>query len=283
LTSANFVKFVILPSSFVLYLALKRNLFVKFGFFLFLAAYLHTYLKPGKMMKKLLLFTTIVLLFNSCDVISQLPTGQAGGVTENEAGMGIKEALSNGVVKAVLQLNKEDGFFKDLVYKVLLPPDAQKIEKALRNVGMGNLVDKAILQINRGAEDAVGTAKPIFVDAIKQMTLTDAINIVKGGDTSATHYFREKTVAKLVAAFLPVIKNSLDKVEATKYYGDLVTRYNNFPTTFKKLNPDLPGYVTDRATNALFDLISKEEKNIRENPVARTSEILKKVFGGLIK
>jgi Protein of unknown function (DUF4197) len=249
-----------------------------------LAAYLHTSLKPDKMMKKLLVFATIILLFNSCEVLSQLPTGQqAGGVTENEAGMGIKEALGNGVVKAVLQLNKEDGFFKDLVYKVLLPPDAQKIEKALRNVGMGNIVDKAILQINRGAEDAMGTAKPIFVDAIKQMTLTDAFNIVKGGDTTATHYFRQKTVAKLVAAFLPVIKNSLDKVEATKYYGDLVTKYNNFPTTFKKLNPDLPSYVTDRATNALFDLIAKEEKNIRANPIARTTDILKKVFGGLIK
>jgi Protein of unknown function (DUF4197) len=249
-----------------------------------LAADLHNYQKPGNMIKKLFVFASIVLLFNSCDVISQLPTGQtAGGVSENEAGMGIKEALGNGVVKAVLQLNKEDGFFKDLVYKVLLPPDAQKIEKALRNVGLGNMVDKAILQINRGAEDAVGTAKPIFVDAIKQMTLTDAINIVKGGDTTATHYFREKTVAKLIATFLPVIKSSLDKVDATKYYSDLVTKYNNFPTTFKKLNPDLPSYVTDRATNALFDLIAKEEKNIRANPIARTSEILKKVFGGLIK
>ncbi len=226
---------------------------------------------------------TLGLLLNSCDVLSQVPGKPVGGVTENEAGQGIREALSNGVVKAVLQLNKEDGFFKDLLYKVLLPPDAQKIEKTLRNVGMGNMVDKAILQINRGAEDAVGFAKPIFADAIRQMTITDAINLIKGGDTSATHYFREKTTSKLVAAFLPVIKASLDKVEATRYYGDIVTKYNSIPTTFKKLNPDLPGYVTDRATSALFDLISKEEKNIRANPLARTTDILKKVFGGLIK
>jgi len=223
-------------------------------------------------------------MLSSCEVLSQMPgSTNSGTVTQSEAGQGIKEALSNGLVKAVLQLNKEDGFFKDAIYKVLLPPDAQKIERTLRNIGLGNMVDKAVLQINRGAEDAVGYAKPIFVDAIKQMTLTDAINIVKGGDTSATHYFREKTIEKLTAAFMPVIKSSLDKVEATKYYGDIVTKYNNFPTTLKKINPDLPSYVTDRATNALFDLIAKEEKNIRENPVARTTDILKKVFGGLIK
>lgn len=111
----------------------------------------------------------------------------------------------------------------------------------------------------------------------------DAINIVKGPKDAATNYFREKTTQKLIAAFLPVIKSSLDKVDATKYYADIVTTYNNFPTTFKKINPDLPSYVADKAVAALFDQIAKEEANIRENPVARTSEILKKVFGGVIK
>ena len=236
-------------------------------------------------MKKLLVVLTITGLFTSCDVLQQLPqaSGMGGTVTEAEAGQGIKEALSQGLVKAVLQLNKENGFFNNAAYKVLLPPDAIKIENTLRTLGMGSIVDKAILQINRGAEDASGYAKPIFVDAIKQMTLNDAINIIKGGDTSATHYFRTKTIGQLTSAFLPVIKSSLNKTEATKYYGDMVNTYNNFPTTFKKLNPDLPGFVTDRATNALFDLVAKEEKNIRENPVARTTEILKKVFGGVIK
>lgn len=225
-----------------------------------------------------------ITVLNSCDILQQLPqSGGLGGFTEAEAAQGIKEALSQGLVKATLQLNKQDGFFGDAFYKILLPPDAKKIENTLRTLGMGKSVDKAILQINRGAEDAVGFAQPIFIDAIKQMTLTDAINIVKGGDTSATHYFRTKTIGKLTTAFLPVIKSSLNKVDATKYYGDIVNTYNNFPTTFKKINPDLPGFVTDRATNALFDLIAKEEKNIRENPVARTTDILKKVFGGLIK
>jgi len=106
---------------------------------------------------------------------------------------------------------------------------------------------------------------------------------VKNGDTSATHFFREKTTLKLTTAFLPVIKSSLNKTEATKYYGDIVNTYNSFPTTLKKVNPDLAGYVTEKATNALFDLISKEEKNIRQNPLARTTDILKKVFGGMIK
>ena len=234
-------------------------------------------------MKNFLMAATIMIAFNSCDVLQQLPqTGGLGSVTQAEAGQGIKEALSKGLVKAILQLNKQDGFFGDAFYKILLPPDAKKVENALRTVGLGKSVDKAILQINRGAEDAVGFAQPIFIDAIKQMTLTDAINIVKGGDTSATNYFRIKTMEKLSAAFIPVIKSSLDKVDATKYYGDIVNTYNNFPTTFKKINPDLPNFVTDRTTNALFDLVAKEEKNIRENPVARTTDILKKVFGGLL-
>jgi hypothetical protein len=228
-------------------------------------------------MKKLFIILFASMLVSGCDVLSKIP--QAGGITEEEAGQGIKEALAQGLVKAVLHLNKEDGFFKDALYKILLPPDAKKIENTLRDLGMGKLVDKAILQINRGAEDAAGYAKPIFVDAIKSMTLSDAIGLVRNGDTSATHFFREKTTDKLIAAFMPVIKSSLDKVDATKYYGDIVTRYNNFPTTFKKINPDLPSFVTGKATDALFDLVSIEEKNIRSNIAARTTDLLRKVFG----
>jgi hypothetical protein len=234
-------------------------------------------------MKPLLTAMITLVLFSGCDVLKQFPTNSypGTGISQAEAAQGIKEALSQGLVKAVVQLNRENGFFGDALYKILLPPDAKKIENTLRTLGLGKSVDKAILQINRGAEDAAGFAQPIFIDAIKEMTLTDAINIVRGGDTSATHYFRTKTMEKLTAAFLPVIKTSLNKVEATKYYSDIVNTYNSFPTTFTKINPDLPGFVTERATNALFDLVAKEEKNIRENPVARTTEILKKVFGGM--
>ncbi|MDZ4793760.1 MAG: DUF4197 domain-containing protein [Bacteroidota bacterium] len=233
-------------------------------------------------MCKLITILCFASILSGCDVLSKLPTGM-GGVTEMEAGQGIKEALGQGLVKAVLHLNKPDGFFKDALYKVLLPPDAKKIENTLRDLGMNKMVDKAILAINRAAEDAAGFAKPIFVDAIKSMTISDAIGLVRNGDTSATHFFRVKTTDKLIAAFLPVIKSSLDKVEATKYYGDIVTTYNNFPTTFKKINPDLPSFVTGRATDALFDLVAKEEVNIRQNILARTTELLRKVFGGGIR
>jgi len=234
-------------------------------------------------MKKLVFLLFVSVALNSCDLISKLPTGTGTGVTEAEAGEGVKEALGQGLIKAVLQLNKEDGFFKDAFYKILLPPDAKKIENTLRDLGMGKMVDKAILQINRAAEDAAGQAKPIFVDAIKNMSISDAIGLVKNGDTSATHFFRVKTTEKLVAAFQPVIKASLDKLEATKYYGDIVNTYNNFPTTLKKLNPDLNAFVTNRATEALFDLVAKEELNIRQNLAARTTDLLRKVFGGGIK
>jgi hypothetical protein len=221
----------------------------------------------------------LATLFNSCEELSKISKGAGVGVSESEAGEGIKEALGQGLVKAVLQLNKPDGFFKDALYKILLPPDARKIENTLRDLGMGKMVDKAILQINRAAEDAAGFAKPIFVDAIKSMSISDAIGLVRNGDTSATHFFRVKTTDKLIAAFQPVIKSSLDKLEATRYYSDVVNTYNNFPTTFKKLNPDLPGFVTGKATDALFDLVAKEELNIRQNIAARTTDLLKKVFG----
>lgn len=213
----------------------------------------------------------------SCDTLSQLPGGT--GITQSEAAAGIREALNQGVGKGVSFLNRTDGFFGNEVYKLFLPPDAKRIENTLRSLGLGSQVDKAILQINRAAEDAVGYAKPIFVDAIRQMTIADAINIVRGPNDAATNYFREKTTDKLIAAFTPSIRNSLDKLNATKYYADIVNTYNNFPTTFNKINPDLPSYVVGKAVDALFDQIAKEEANIRENPLARTTEILRKVFG----
>lgn len=234
-------------------------------------------------MRKLFTFLVVAVTLSSCEVVNQIPGSAGNGITESEAAQGIKEALGQGLSKAVLQLNTTDGFFKDAFYKILLPPDAKKIENTLRDLGFGSMVDKAILQINRGAEDAAGYAKPIFVDAIKNMSLSDAIGLVRNGDTSATHFFREKTTEKLIAAFTPVIQSSLDKVSATKYYGDIVNKYNNFPTTFKKINPDLTGFVTMKATDALFDLVAKEEKNIRNNFAARTTDILKKVFGSLGK
>lgn len=206
-------------------------------------------------------------------------TTEAGSVTESEAGSGIKEALAQGVANGISFLNKTDGFYKSELYKVLLPPEAQKVERTLRSIGLGSMVDKAILQINRGAEEAVGSAKPIFVDAIKQMSITDALKLLTGGNNSATEYFKGKTTDTLKGAFKPVIESSLEKTSATKYYSDLVTKYNSLPTTMTKVNPNLDEYVTDMAVKALFDQIAKEEANIRANPAARGTELLKKVFG----
>jgi hypothetical protein len=206
-------------------------------------------------------------------------TKSNSNVSEEEAGLGVKEALSNGIGSAVSFLNKPDAFFKNDLYKVLLPPDAKKMEKTLRDIGMGKMADDAIEAINRGAEDAVGFAAPIFVDAIKQMTVTDALKLVTGGKNSITNFFREKTSAKLKAAFMPVIDKSLEKTNATKYYGDAVSRYNKVPLV-KKMNPDLSDHVAEKTLFALFDRIGVEEANIRSNPAARTSDLLKKVFGG---
>lgn len=217
----------------------------------------------------------------SCDTLSQISVPAT--ITQTEAAQGIREALDQGVGRGIGLLNKEDGFFGSQAYKLFLPQEAQKIENTLRQIGMGSLVDKAILQINRSAEDAVGYARPIFLDAIKGMTIADAINIIKGSKDAATQYFRNKTTEKLIAAFTPVIKSSLDKFSATKYYGDMIKAYNGFPTTINKLNPDLPSYVVGKAVDALFDQIALEEANIRENPVARTTDILKKVFGWAAK
>ena len=233
-------------------------------------------------MKKLFPFLSLVFILSGCDVIKNLPATQPG-ITESEAAQGIKEALAQGVTTAVFNLNRTDGFFGNAAYKLFLPPDAKKIENTLRDLGLGKQVDKAILQINRGAEDAVAFAKPIFADAIREMTLTEALNIVRGNDDAATQYFKQKTSQKLITAFTPSVQSSLDKVSATKYYGDIVNTYNKLPTTFNKVNPDLTSFVTGKAVDALFDQVAKEEANIRANPAARATDILKKVFGSVVK
>ena len=236
-------------------------------------------------MKQFLLFVLAAVLVTNLEAQSILDrakktiSGDKSSVTEAEAGSGVKEALNNGISSAVSFLNKPDAFFKNDLYKVLLPPDAKKMEKTLRDIGMGKMADDAIEAINRGAEDAVGFATPIFVDAIKQMTVTDALKLVTGGKNSITEFFKAKTSAKLKEAFMPVINESLKKTNATKYYGDAVARYNKVPLV-KKMNPDLADHVAEKTLFALFDRIGVEEANIRSNPAARTTDLLKKVFAG---
>ena len=212
------------------------------------------------------------------DWLKKIP---ASGVSEADAGRGVKEALAQGVARAVLNLHKTDGFFGSDLYKMLLPPDARKAEPTIRRIGLGGQVDKAILAINRGAEDAVGSAAPIFTDAIKAMTVTDALGLIRGNKDAATQYFRKKTSADLIAAFSPSVKESLDRTQATKYYGDIANSYNRIPFGTGKVDPNLTSYVVGKAVDALFDQIAKEEAEIRANPLARTTDLLKKVFGSI--
>lgn len=201
----------------------------------------------------------------------------SGSLESGEIAAGLKEALVKGVTNGSDLLSKTNGFFTNAALKILLPPEAQKVESTLRNLGMGNQVDEAILSMNRAAEDACKSAAPIFTGAIKNMSFADAFGILKGGDTAATGYLRNKTSVELTNAFSPVIEKSLEKVDATKYWNALITTYNKIPFQ-KKVNPDLSAYVTEKALNGIFYQIAIEEKSIRKDPVARTSELLKKVF-----
>jgi hypothetical protein len=205
--------------------------------------------------------------------------GSIGNLSNSEIISGLKEALNVGTKNASGRLSNLNGYFGNQLIKILMPPEAKKIETTLRSIGMGDVVDKAILSMNRAAEDAATKSVPIFVNAITSITIQDGLSILKGGNGAATNFLKAKTTASLTTAFRPVINNSLQKVGATKYWSDLVNIYNKLPTVRQKLNPDLAGYVTERALNGLFVTISDEENKIRSNPAARVSDILKKVFG----
>jgi hypothetical protein len=200
------------------------------------------------------------------------------GLSEKDAADGIKEALVNGTGEGVKNVSKVDGYFKNPEIKIPFPPDAKEIESKLRAVGLGKKVDEVILSINRAAEDAAKEAKPIFVSAIKNMSITDAIGIVRGENNAATMYLKRTTSGELNTKFQPPVKNSLDKVDATKYWTEVIDLYNKIPFV-KKMNPNLTEYVTRKAIDGLFVMVAKEELKIRKDPVARTTELLKKVFG----
>jgi hypothetical protein len=198
-------------------------------------------------------------------------------LSTTEVAEGLKEALINGISKGSDLTSQLDGYFKNPEIKIPFPPDVKKVEDRLRALGLGSEVDRFVMTLNRGAEDAAKEAKPIFIDAIKQLSISDAWGILRGQPDAATQFLKRTTTPQLKAKFSPVIQNSLNKVGATKYYGDIVTRYNKIPFV-EKVNPDLNSYATDLAIQGLFIMIAKEEMNIRDNPVARTTELLKKVF-----
>ena len=203
-----------------------------------------------------------------------------GSLSTEDVVAGLKEALEKGTQTGTDKLSAVNGFLQNAAVKILLPPEAQKAEKMLRSAGLGKLADDAIASMNHAAEDACKDAAPIFVNAIKQMSIQDAWGILKGSDTSATHYLKVKTTDPLTTAFKPVIEQSLQKVDATKYWSDFANAYNKINMFGKdKLDTDLSTYVTSKALNGIFLEIGEQEKQIRKDPAARTSELLKKVFG----
>lgn len=233
-------------------------------------------------MRRSYLLLLVVLIGCTSAQINQAISdfGKAGGdsrPTSSEVAEGLKEALLKGVSVGADRLSQADGYFKNPEIKIPFPPDTKKVEDRLRQVGMGDQVDRFVATLNHGAEEAAKEAKPIFISAIQQMTIEDAWGILKGQQDAATQYLKRTTSVQLKDKFKPVIKNSLDKVSATKYYGDLVGTYNKIPLV-EKVNPNLDDYATDLAIQGLFVMIAKEEQNIRKDPLARTTDILKRVF-----
>jgi len=190
---------------------------------------------------------------------------------------GLKEALQKGVSKQVTKLTAVDGFYQNEAVKILFPEELQKVDKTLRSIGMSSLADEGIKVLNRAAEDAVKEATPIFVNAITTMKIADAKNILLGADNAATSYLQTSTSTTLYSKFSPVIQQSLEKVGADKIWANIISKYNKVPLV-TKVNPDLKDYVTNKAMEGVFTMISVEEKDIRTNIAARTSPLLKKVF-----
>ena len=204
-------------------------------------------------------------------------SGSSSTPNQNEIVRGLKEALTQGTNKGTNGLSVADGFFKDAAVKVLMPPDAANVESKLRALGMGSIVDDAVLSLNRAAENASVKAKPIFVNAITQMSISDAMGILKGGGTSATDYLKRTTTNQLIQAFKPSVQQSLNDVNATKYWSTVMSNYNKIPFV-APVNTDLAGFVTQKAVDGIFLKIADEEKNIRANPTQQVSALLKKVF-----
>lgn len=232
----------------------------------------------------LLCFLTITFSaqaqFNLGDVLKKIAGGgtATGNPSTLEIASGIKQALEIGTSRGADLLSAKDGFMGNLAVKILFPPEAQKVEKTLRSVGMGKLADNVILSLNRAAEDAAKEAKPIFIAAIKQMTITDATNILLGSKDAATNYFKRVTTAQLMQKFKPVITTSLAKVGATKHWGNAANQYNKLPLV-KPVNTDLSDYVAQKAIDGMFIQVAQEELKIRDNLGSRSTSLLQKVFG----
>ncbi|MEZ7494069.1 DUF4197 domain-containing protein [Leeuwenhoekiella aequorea] len=229
-------------------------------------------------MKKVIAVIAVLFLSGCAElqsVVNNLPNQV--GVDNTTIASGLRQALDFGIDKQVTKLTQEDGYYGNPLVKILLPEELQKVDNTLRSVGLGSLADEGLKVLNRAAEDAVSTATPIFVDAVKQITFNDAKNILLGSDNSATQYLENKTNAALYAKFNPIIEQSFNKVGADKIWSNLITKYNALPLT-NDVNPDLTDYVTNQALKGVYTMIAVEEKDIRTNTAARTTTLLQKVF-----
>ena len=236
-----------------------------------------------KLLTVLFLVSGIAVMGQSSDILGSIKKTISGGsgssLSSDDIVAGLKQALSLGAQKSADRLSAVNGFLDDKAVEILMPPQAQKVEKTLRNMGMGKLVDDAIASMNHAAEDASKSAAPIFLNAIKNMTVTDGVNILKGSDTAATAYLRKSATPQLTKAYTPVIDSALQKTGATKYWKDVFDTYNKIPLV-SKVNPDLSSYVTQKAINGIFYYVAQEEIKIRKDPAAQVTDLLKKVFGG---
>ncbi|MEX2513881.1 MAG: DUF4197 domain-containing protein [Cyclobacteriaceae bacterium] len=223
------------------------------------------------------LFIVYISACTSAEVNRFIQGASNAALTNEEVGNGLKDALVKGISTGAELASKENGFLQNDLIRISLPEELRDIESTMRRFGLGSEVDRVLLTINRGAETTAMEAKPIFINAIKQLTIQDAFSILRGDQDAATQYLRKTTSERLTELFKPKIQESLDKVGATKHYSDLVNAYNALPTT-QKINPDLNAYVTERAINGLFELIAIEELKIRENPAERTTAIMRRVF-----
>ncbi|MBC5839272.1 DUF4197 domain-containing protein [Flavobacterium muglaense] len=234
-------------------------------------------------MKKLVLALLFIPLISSAQLKDLLKTAtdKVATISGTSSGLdiaaGLKEALNKGVTEQVSKLTKADGFYKNEAVKIIMPAELAKVDNALRKMGMSSLADDGIKALNRAAEDAVKEATPIFVTAIKDMSITDAKGILLGAKNSATSYLQSNTTTALYSKFNPVVQTSIGKVGADVVWGNIITKYNALPFV-SKVNPDITDYVTNKALDGVFKMITAEEKNIRTNLNSRTSDVLKKVF-----
>ena len=211
------------------------------------------------------------------NAVTQSSTATSGGLSNLDIASGLKEALQVGISKGSDQASTLDGYFKNPLLKIAFPPEAQKVASTLRQLGLNKQVDQFELSLNRAAEDAAKKAKPVFIKAITSMSIQDAVGILRGQNDAATQYLRRTSGQQLITEFTPIIDSTLKKNNATKYYSDLVNTYNKVPFV-QKVNPNLTQYATGKAVDGLFVLVAQEEAKIRENPAARVTDLLKKVF-----